>query len=83
MGKAVVTTSIGARGIDVTPGENIIIADEPMVFAQQVVELLNNEQLRRRIGYSARKLVESQYSWEKTANALNKLFEEKRARTTN
>ena len=80
MGKAVVTTSIGARGIDVTPGKNIIIADEPMVFARQVVELLNNEQLRRRIGNSARKLVESQYSWEKTASALNKLFEEKNER---
>ena len=78
MGKAVVTTSIGARGISITPDENIIIADEPMVFAQRVVELLNNEELRRKIGSDARRLVETQYSWEKAANALNKLFEEKR-----
>jgi sugar transferase (PEP-CTERM/EpsH1 system associated) len=82
MGKAVITTSIGARGIDVTPDVNIIIADEPMVFARRVVELLNNEQLRRQIGSNARRLVETKYSWEKAANALNKLFEEKRARST-
>ncbi len=80
-GKVVITTSIGARGIDVTAGENIIIADEPMVFAQRVTELLGNEQLRRRIGNSARKFVESQYSWEKAADNLNNLFEEKREKS--
>lgn len=83
MEKPVVSTSLGARGINVTPRENIIIADEPMVFAQQLVELLNNEQLRRRIAYNARKLVKNQYSWEKTADTLNKLFEEKQSKYAN
>ena len=83
MGKTVVTTSIGALGIDVTPGKNIIIADEPMVFAQRVTELLSNEQLRRVIGYEARKFAETRYSWANTADTVNKLFDEKQSEYAN
>jgi len=80
MGKAVVTTSIGARGIDVTSDENIIVADEPMAFAQRVVELFKNEEMRREIGLNARKLVEAQYSWAKAADNMYRLFREKVAK---
>jgi len=83
MEKTVITTSIGALGIDVTPGKNIIIADEPMMFAQRVTELLSNEQLRRVIAYEARKFAETRYSWASTADAVNKLFEEKQLEYAN
>lgn len=76
MEKPIVSTSIGARGIDVSPGENIIIADEPKEFAIRVVELLGDEQLRQKIAKSGRLLVETNYSWEKMADMLNELFEE-------
>lgn len=75
MGKPVISTSIGARGIDVSPGENIIIADEPKEFANRVVELLEDEQLRLKIVHNGRRLVESNYSWEKMADMLNDVFE--------
>ena len=75
MGKPVIATSIGARGLDVTSGENIVIADHRMEFARRVVELLNNEQLRRKIAYNGRKLVETKYSWEKMADMLNNILE--------
>jgi len=75
MGKAVVTTSIGARGIGVTPEENIIIADDPKEFLNRVVELLNDEELRKKIGVNARKLVEEEYSWEKMTDMLNDIFQ--------
>lgn len=83
MGKTVVTTSVGALGIDVTPGRNIIIADGAMVFAQRVTELLSNEQLRRVIGYEARKFAETRYSWANTADTVNKLFDEKQSEYAN
>ena len=83
MGKTVVTTSVGALGIDVTPRRNIIIADGPMVFAQRVTELLSNEQLRRVIGYEARKFAETRYSWANTADTVNKLFDEKQSEYAN
>lgn len=83
MGKTVVTTSVGALGIDVTPRRNIIIADGPMVFAQRVTELLSNEQLRRVIGYEARKFAKTRYSWANTADTVNKLFDEKQSEYAN
>ncbi len=76
MSKPVVSTSMGVRGIDVTPEENIIIADEPTEFADRVVELLSNAKLRERLASEGRRLVEDKYSWERMADMLNELFEQ-------
>ena len=67
MGKAVVSTSIGAEGLPVRPGENILMADDPDAFAQSVVSLLRDATRRREIGLAARKLVAENYSWERIA----------------
>ena len=75
MGKPVVTSSAGIHGINVTPEENIIIADEPEEFARRVIELLNDGQLRKRIGTNARKLMEEEYSWEKETDMLNEVLQ--------
>ena len=75
MGKPVVTFSAGIHGIDVTPEENIIIADDPKEFARRVIELLNNEWLRNRIGANARKLMEEEYPWEKMTDMLNEVLQ--------
>jgi polysaccharide biosynthesis protein PslH len=68
MGKAVVSTSIGAEGLPVQPGENILMADDPHTFAQSVVSLLRDATRRREIGLAARKLVADNYSWERIAD---------------
>ena len=75
MGKPVVSTSMVTSGIDVSAGENIILADDPREFAERVIELLNNEELRNRIGANARKLMEEEYSWERLTDELNKVLE--------
>jgi glycosyltransferase involved in cell wall biosynthesis len=67
MGKAVVSTSIGAEGLPVRPGENILMADDPDAFAQSVVSLLRDATRRREIGLAARKLVAENYSWARIA----------------
>ncbi len=76
MSKPVVVTSIGARGIDVTPGRDIVVADEPKEFADRVVELLNDKPLRRKIGLNARKFMEEEHSCETATDRLIKVFEE-------
>ena len=43
MGKAVVSTTVGAEGLPVTPGHDIVIADEPVRFAQAVVHLIRDD----------------------------------------
>lgn len=70
MGKAVVSTSIGAEGLPVSPGRNIVIADEPAAFAGEVVRLLGDEVERRKLEQAARQLVVERYDWSVVAREL-------------
>jgi sugar transferase (PEP-CTERM/EpsH1 system associated) len=63
MAKPVVSTTIGAEGLPVRHGENILLADEPNKFAASVVSLLRDPAQRKRLGQASRKLVEENYSW--------------------
>ena len=67
MGKAVVSTTVGAEGLPVTPGQNILIADEPARFAQSVVHMIRDVDARRRIEADARRMVVQQYDWSAVA----------------
>jgi glycosyltransferase involved in cell wall biosynthesis len=64
MGKAVVSTSIGAEGLPVQPGRDIVLADTPESFASAVINLLHDPVRRGELGRAARELVEQKYSWE-------------------
>jgi len=61
MGKAVVSTSVGAEGLPVKHGEHLLLADKPSDFAAAVVSLLRDEALRSKLGMAARRLVEECY----------------------
>jgi len=64
MGKAVISTTIGAEGLPVTDRKNILIADKAADFADGTVELLQDRVKREGLGKGARTLVEENYSWE-------------------
>ncbi len=70
MGKAVVSTRIGAEGLPVKHSENILLSDKPEDFARSVVQLLRRPAERQRIAQAARKLVEENYSWASVAQVL-------------
>lgn len=74
MGKAIVSTSLGAEGIEAVPGRDILIADDPETFAASVNRLLTEPGLASRIGHSARQLSESDYSWSGAARTLENFF---------
>ena len=76
MGKAVVSTSVGAEGLPVQSGENVILADAPADFAQAVISLLRSPAERQRIGRAARTLVEEKYSWGSVAEGFALTLEE-------
>jgi peptidoglycan/LPS O-acetylase OafA/YrhL/glycosyltransferase involved in cell wall biosynthesis len=61
MGKAIVSTSLGAEGLAFAPGEEILIADAPEAFAAAVAGLLENPARRRDLGSAARRAIERQY----------------------
>jgi glycosyltransferase involved in cell wall biosynthesis len=74
MGKAVVSTTIGAEGIDARDGSEILLADEPSVFAEQVGRLIEDVALRRRIGTAARALIERAYTWDHAIAVLERFY---------
>lgn len=76
MGKAVVSTAIGAEGLPVSDGANILIADEPAAFAQAVTGLLNDAERRVRLGAAARRFVCDSYSWTTVARIVSQALEE-------
>jgi sugar transferase (PEP-CTERM/EpsH1 system associated) len=67
MAKAVVSTTIGAEGLPVTPGRDVLIEDEPAAFAAAVVRMIRDTKARRQIEAAARRLVVEQYDWSAVA----------------
>jgi len=75
MGKAIVSSSIGCEGIDVTPEWDILIANTTEQFVKQIKRVLNNGVLRKSLGRNARKLVEEKYSWKMIGYNLCRMYE--------
>lgn len=62
MGKAIVSTHLGAEGLDFSPDREIVLADQPDAFARAVIDLLNEPVRRETMGRAARARVVAQYS---------------------
>jgi glycosyltransferase involved in cell wall biosynthesis len=73
-GKAVVSTSIGAEGLALTPGRDVVVADTAPEFAAAVRALLADRPRAARLGRAARALVESRYRWEVCLAPLDDLY---------
>jgi polysaccharide biosynthesis protein PslH len=69
-GKAVVSTAVGAEGLEVVDGEHLAIADSPQEFAARVAELLEAKDKRRCLGDQGRLLVQRRYGWDGIASKL-------------
>ncbi|OLC28314.1 MAG: hypothetical protein AUH31_09570 [Armatimonadetes bacterium 13_1_40CM_64_14] len=76
MGKAVLSSTIGAEGLPLVPGEHFVRADEPEEFASAVVSLLRDPNRRRRLGAAGRQLVEERFSWQEVARRFADLCTE-------
>jgi sugar transferase (PEP-CTERM/EpsH1 system associated) len=72
MGKAVVSTTIGAEGLPVTDGAHLLLADEPALFAGAVVRLLRDVGHRRSLEAAARELVVKRYDWTAVAGQFER-----------
>ncbi|MDR2172382.1 MAG: glycosyltransferase family 4 protein [Planctomycetaceae bacterium] len=62
-GVPVLSTTIGAEGLEVEPNTNIAIANTPAEFATKIVEILTNKMLREKLIKNARRLVDEKYDW--------------------
>ena len=70
MGKAMVSTTLGCEGIDAENDKHLLVADEPAAFADAILRLMADHDLRDRLGRSGRTLVEEHYSWVTIAASL-------------
>ena len=61
LGKTIVSTNIGAEGIDVTSGENIIIANDAKEFEEAVSDLINDRKKFDRVGKNATLFVQQNF----------------------
>jgi len=73
-GLPVVSTSIGAEGLDVVDGVNIVVEDDMDKFAMSIIDLLRNSDLCTRLRKAARDLVVTKYDWRIIARKLDSMY---------
>ena len=74
MGKAVISTSIGAEGLDVQSGRDLLLADNADTFADAILLLLRDAILRRKYEQAAVQLA-SQYDWSRIAAQFTEVLQ--------
>ena len=70
MEKAIVSTSIGAEGLPVTDGNEIVLADTPELFADAVVKLLKDPRVADEIAQRAAVRVRAEFGWGTVADSF-------------
>jgi glycosyltransferase involved in cell wall biosynthesis len=76
MSRPVVSTPQGAEGLEVTDGQELLLANSPAAFADQLVRVLEDEALARQLGAKARLLAERRYGWAASVQRLEGLYQE-------
>lgn len=74
MAKPVIATPLSCDGLDITSGQNVILAQDAPAIAEEAVRVLRDRDLRRRLAQGARALVRSRYTWRQTAERYESLF---------
>jgi len=67
----VVSTSLGAQGLNLSHQKDIILADTEEAFAQEILRLLNSPEVRNRLEINGLNTVLNEYRWEQLGNQLN------------
>lgn len=74
-GKAVVSTTVGAEGLNLQNGTEIVLADSPSAFAEEVTSLLTDRQKAKSVAAAAKAVVVGQYSQHALVESLRRAFE--------
>ena len=73
-GLPVVSTAIGAEGIEYREGENLLVAADAVAFAGAVVRLLSDGALNARLRAAGRSWVEERYGWRRVYRAVDAVY---------
>jgi sugar transferase (PEP-CTERM/EpsH1 system associated) len=69
-----VATSMAVEGIKITPGENVIIANKPEEFSNEILSLIDNPGKRKWLSTEGRHLVDTLYDWYNIGSHLNDVY---------
>ena len=75
MEKPIVSTTVGAEGLPVQDGRELLLADTPEAFAQEVVRVLKDESFARGLGMRAATTVREQFGWARVAASFAEVCE--------
>ncbi len=81
MAKPMVATSVAAGGIPVVSGEHLIIADDPQSFADGVIRLFRDPDLREKVARNGQDLVRENFGWKKKADEMDQIYQQILAET--
>ena len=75
MSKAIVSTSLGCEGFDLTADQELSVADTPDEFATAVLALLRDPEHRQRMGDAAHRYASTRYDWRLVVPRLEQVYE--------
>jgi len=74
MGKAVVSTPAGVNGLDLAPGEDLVLANDAAEMAEAIEDLLRGPAKRRCLETAARSRVERDFDWDTIGRRQARLY---------
>ena len=74
MGKPLVATAISGEGIGLVEGRNVLYADTSEDLALAAIRLLNNSDLKKRMGQANRQIIEQSFTWEAVSRQYETLY---------
>ena len=75
-GVPVVSTTLGAEGLDVHDGEDVVIADTKEQLVEKIVSVIESEELRQQLGAAGRALVSERYDWSRLGVNLFETYQQ-------
>ena len=75
-GLPIVSTTIGAEGIETQPEQNILIADTASAFVQAVIRVIREPALAQQLSQAGRQTIIDKYDWQKIYPAWDEVYAE-------
>jgi glycosyltransferase involved in cell wall biosynthesis len=75
MERPVVSTTVGAEGLEIVPGHNILLADNTAQFVQHILALLQAPAMADRLAKAGSQLVKDKYDWRVCLSGLEQLYD--------
>jgi glycosyltransferase involved in cell wall biosynthesis len=76
MGKAVVSTRAGINGLDLVPGNDVIIAETGPAMAHAILELFENPRKRSSLEQQARRTAANKFDWDEIARKQKRVYDD-------